>query len=223
MTLRETLESLAFAVERPSGGSLVSLRNRIWSALSPGYAAVGERGGPARLGSDEELYRGLVARDAEAFDEVAKRHLGFLMGVARGSLSQPDAEDAVQATFVVLIRKAERWDGRGELKALLFGLLRLEVKKVEAANLRAARAPELAREQLDEQLEREGWRGYGDELARALLSCSELEREVILLWIEDGLDAGSIGERLELGASHVRTVKHRAIQKLRRHFGERAS
>ena len=66
-------------------------------------------GGPLAGGlSDAELLEGFVQRrDAAAFEVLVWRHGPMVLGVCRHVLRhEHDAEDAFQATFLVLVRKA---------------------------------------------------------------------------------------------------------------------
>lgn len=71
--------------------------------------------------SDEELLRKFVVeRDDRAFAELVDRHGGMVLGVCRRVLGQAhDAEDAFQAVFLVLARKAETLRRAGSLPAWL--------------------------------------------------------------------------------------------------------
>lgn len=228
MNLRTKLEQLELATTAalPTAHAAppTDLRNRIWSRISRQPSNNTTRSPhPERSVSEEELYQRLIARDPDAFDEVAHRHLGFLLAIARKSLDHADAEDAVQNALLTVITKADRWDARRPLRALLFGVLRLAIRKIEAANLRAAKASEVAREQLVHEPSRGDFDGFRDELAHALLRCTELEREVILYWLEEEMNPTEIAPRLGLEASHVRVLKMRALGKLRPFFEGRAS
>src|SRR5262245_63631041 len=55
----------------------------------------------------ELLTRFLDAHDEAAFEALAARHLPAVRAVCRSLLRDPnDADDAVQATFLVLVRRA---------------------------------------------------------------------------------------------------------------------
>src|SRR5689334_16186114 len=57
--------------------------------------------------SDAELLRAYVAGDRDAFRRLVARHGPFVLAVCRRALGNVDsAEDAFQATFLVLARRA---------------------------------------------------------------------------------------------------------------------
>jgi RNA polymerase sigma factor (sigma-70 family) len=104
------------------------------------------RDGAVGTQGDAELLERFLASTGEtaedAFAAVVERHGPLVLGVCRRILRDPDdAEDAFQATFLVLARKA-RSIGRRELLAnWLYG-----VAVRTARELRASRARRLARE-----------------------------------------------------------------------------
>jgi RNA polymerase sigma-70 factor (ECF subfamily) len=88
--------------------------------------------------SDAQLLERFAARRDEcAFEALVRRHGPTVFGVCRRILGNThDAEDAFQATFLVLARKAASI-GRGELVAgWLYAVARQTAKKARALNVR---------------------------------------------------------------------------------------
>jgi RNA polymerase sigma factor (sigma-70 family) len=85
------------------------------------------------------LGRFVAARDPDAFAALVERHGRLVWAVCR-HLAGPDAEDAFQATFVVLLRNAGRVRKPGSLPAWLHGVAhRVAARARRAARERAGR------------------------------------------------------------------------------------
>jgi RNA polymerase sigma factor (sigma-70 family) len=105
---------------------------------------------------DEQLLEGFVVhRDEGAFAALVKRHGPMILGVCRRVLSNHhDAEDALQATFLVLVRKAASIRKRAFLANWLYGVAyrtALQARKVTARRTAKERqVGEMAQQQATE-------------------------------------------------------------------------
>src|SRR5262245_2068874 len=95
--------------------------------------------------SDGQLLDAYVARrDEAAFECLVWRHGPAVLGACRRVLgNDADAEDAFQATFLVLVRKAHAVRRRGTVGAWLYGVAWNVARKARASAARR-RAKELA-------------------------------------------------------------------------------
>jgi RNA polymerase sigma factor (sigma-70 family) len=131
---------------------------RIDTRIGPLLHALIAHGGEGQ--SDGQLLaRFLTERDEGAFATIVHRHGGMVLGVCRRVLGNAaDAEDAFQATFVVLVRKAPSLTSRLVVGDWLHG-----VAKRTALNARAAAArrrqmePALARPEAQGEEVRNDW------------------------------------------------------------------
>src|SRR5262245_14495124 len=86
-----------------------------------GQAALRQDGAGPTDGELLEWYLG--QRHEAAFEALARRHGPMVLGVCRRILrNEADAEDAFQATFLVLVRKAAAIRCRGQLGNWLYGV-----------------------------------------------------------------------------------------------------
>ena len=118
--------------------SLQSVVRRLRQVVAPPAVA----GGP-----DAELVRAFAARgDAHAFEQIVRRHGPMVLGVCGRVLRDAaDADDAFQATFLVLVRKAASLRQPERLGAWLHQVAHRTARKLRAIRLaRQARETELS-------------------------------------------------------------------------------
>ena len=167
------------------------------------------------------LSRFVSARDGAAFEELVQRHGPMIYAVCRRALHDAHAaEDALQATFLVLARRASTVRPGGSLAAWLHGVARRVVFRAGAA-LRRRRLRESAtpvadpsdgrqRDPLSELTAREFLATVDEEVARlpevyrlpVLLCCLEgrTQEEAARLL---GWTVGSVKGRLERGRKRL--------------------
>lgn len=89
------------------------------------------RSNGAGLTDGQLLSRYIEARDENAFAALVKRHGPMVWGVCRRLLNQHDAEDAFQATFLVLVRKAATIIPREMIANWLYGVAYRTARRVK--------------------------------------------------------------------------------------------
>jgi RNA polymerase sigma factor (sigma-70 family) len=96
-------------------------------------AALGQVGGGF---TDAELLEAYISRrDEPAFEALLQRHGPMVLGVCRRVLrNEADAEDAFQATFLVLVQKAASVRPRGMVSNWLYGVAHKTALKAKAMN-----------------------------------------------------------------------------------------
>lgn len=126
----------------------------------------------------------------------------------------PDAEDATSDTFERALRYRSSYDsGKGPPAAWLVGIARRSVDAILAGRLTpVAEPPELAAPDRDSALRLD--------LARAVSTLDERDRNLIALRYGADLTARQIGELLELRTNAVEVALHRALGRLREELGE---
>src|SRR5271168_3314957 len=114
-------------------------RNR-WGCFADVEGAMQDVAGPSSQSepTDERLLRDYVAsQDAGAFAAIVRRHGGVVSGVCRRVLGrEQDVEDAFQATFLVLVRKAPSLTRPNLLGNWLYGVAYRTASKIRTANIR---------------------------------------------------------------------------------------
>jgi RNA polymerase sigma factor (sigma-70 family) len=102
--------------------------------------------------SDAELLRRFIQNDQQAFGELVRRHGRLVWAVCRNlTHSEADAEDAFQATFLVLLQNAKKIREAGKLSTWLYGV----AHKV-CANARRGAKRRNARQRVNAAPERNG-------------------------------------------------------------------
>ncbi|MEU9018853.1 sigma-70 family RNA polymerase sigma factor [Actinomadura sp. NPDC048394] len=175
---------------------------------------------PGELGDAEIVAVSL--RTPEAFGELFRRHAPRLHAYVRRRLGPVLADDLVSEAFATAFRQRERFDGRAEFGAWLWGIASNLIAKHHRHETRMYRA--FARTGVDPAeegvAERAGDRAaaaaLGPELAKALAVLSAQERNAVLLLAWAEMSYAEIAAALGLPLGTVKAKIHRARTKLRK-------
>lgn len=181
---------------------------------------------PVAEHSDGALLRQFLEGSEVAFGQLVQRHTALVLGVCRRTLQrQPDADDAFQAVFLVLARKARTLVGNESLAAWLH-----ETAWRTALKLRGTLARRQGRERSlepDSGESREiaaatlgpdskaAWREVSEILDAELAALPVSFREVIVLSQLEGLTRDQVAERLEISPASVKDRLERGRDLLR--------
>ncbi len=171
----------------------------------------------AGLGEVQLLERFVERRDEPAFAALVARHGPMVLGVCRRLLADPlDVEDAFQATFLVLVRRAGSLRDRDRLAPWLFGVARRVATRARAD---LARRRDRERSGVEQIAAISGLDDPTRELGRALIE--EIDRlpgslrEPILLCCVEGLTYDEAASRLGSTAPAIRGRLARARTRLK--------
>jgi RNA polymerase sigma factor (sigma-70 family) len=167
--------------------------------------------------SDGQLLERFAARqDEAAFAVLVRRHGPLVLGVCRRLLRGGDADDAFQATFVVLFRRARSLDRRGSLAGWLYTVAYHVALRARAD---AARRRLRERQVLDmpraESRTEEVWRDLQPVLDDELNRLPEKYRDPVLLCYVQGKTNEEAARLLRLPAGTVKSRLSRARELLK--------
>src|SRR5262245_58174020 len=168
--------------------------------------------------NDGDLMAAYAAGDEEAFAELVRRHGGMVRSVCRRVLGPSgDAEDAAQAVFLALARKAGRLKNHADAGAWLHraaGLaarmaLRTRRRRVRYEHQAASFGTPVA-ENAAAQTDRKSLREHVDESLDAL---PESYRRVLVACFLEGRTQQEAAERLGIPLGTVAVYRQRGLEK----------
>jgi len=184
--------------------------------------------GPARsAGADDTpdfdlLARYAATRDPIAFEQLARRHAGLVWHVCQNVLRhEQDAEDAFQATFLVLARRAAAVREAGSVGAFLHGVaLRVSLRARRTATRRRAVPHEPAGRTPDPPADA-AFRDLQVTLAEEVDRLPAKLRGPFVLCVLEGASRADTARALGLNAGTLSTRLAAARVRLRERLGRR--
>ncbi len=183
------------------------------TALGTGLRRATARLAPDPAPDGELLARFLATRDEAAFAVLVRRHAGMVFGTCRRVLGNAaDADDAFQAAFVVLVRKAHSLTDRACVGNFLYGVAFHTALKARAmATKRRAKEAQTSRERERPELD-ELTRVLDEELAKL----PDKYREPVVLCELDGVSRKEAASRLGIPEGTISSrlaTAHRMLAK----------
>ena len=167
---------------------------------------------------DEKWLERIACGDRDAFHALYESYRGMVFGFALSMLrSTPDAEDAVQDTFLRIREAAHLYKPQGKPKAWILTIARNVCLMQLRSGKRTAALPE--GEQIAD-LSRISDRDDRMALETAFSALSEEECRIVVLHAVSGLKHREIAKLLERPLSTVLSKYSRGIAKLRRELEE---
>jgi RNA polymerase sigma factor (sigma-70 family) len=168
--------------------------------------------------TDERLLRDYVAsQDAGAFAAIMRRHGGLVAGVCRRVLGrEEDVEDAFQATFLVLLRKAPSLSRPNLLGNWLYGVAYRVASKIRSANIRKrTREAPMVDLPAPDANDDASWRDLRPVLDDELRRLPERYRRPMVLFYLEGKSAEEVATALGRPRGTVLSQLARAREQLR--------
>lgn len=175
----------------------------------------------ADLPTDRELLKRFLAGEESAFSRIVERHTPLVLSVCQRVLRERnDAEDAFQATFLVLARKAKSLEWQDSIAGWLHQTARRTALKLRTTTVRRRIVESQASQQGSEVVEnaagnRAEMRELGEILDAELTALPARFREVILLTQVEGLTRDEASKRLGITVAAVKDRLERAREQLR--------
>ncbi|MHC4916227.1 MAG: RNA polymerase sigma factor [Planctomycetota bacterium] len=166
------------------------------------------------------------ASASDAFEELVRRHGGMVCATCSRVLGDAvAAEDAAQAVFVALARKARsiRGEPGSWLHTVAVNAARQAVKSELARKRREKEAAGLSCEMRSRRAPEAGWEKVRPHLDDAIQRLPAAERAAVLLYYLEGRPRTGVAEQLGVAEGTVASRLHRAVGRMRKYLERRGA
>jgi RNA polymerase sigma factor (sigma-70 family) len=178
---------------------------------------LGGKAGEGPLEDAHLLHRFLAGRDESAFTVIVQRYGAMVWGLCVRRLGEtPEAEDAFQATFLVLVRKAASLRGPTLLGPWLYGVANRTTLKLRGKRARQAARETPLPEQLSDERPEQVWAELRPVLDEEINRLPTKYRLPVLLCYLQGLSSEEAAQRLGCAKGTIFSRLSRARDLLRR-------
>jgi RNA polymerase sigma factor (sigma-70 family) len=174
----------------------------------------------SHLTDDQLLQRFAESRDAEAFDRLVQRHMGLVHATCRRETGDDAlAEDAAQATFLVLARKARSLRDERSLASWLFATARLTARNLLREERRRKAREARASAGTEREMNVEDTGAIEPLLNEALGRLKPQDRQAVILRYLEGRSLAEVAAELNVAESAARMRVQRALERMRTNLG----
>jgi RNA polymerase sigma-70 factor (ECF subfamily) len=177
--------------------------------------------------TDEQLLAAFLDGDRAALGQLAGRYEPMLLGLAAGLLggSSSMACDAVQETWMRVIRHGHSFNGRSGLKTWLY---RIAINRCRDMATKESRQPKReAPQELggggEEPQQKLAARERNDALREAVGWLAPAQREILLLCYHEAMTHAQAAEILEIPVGTLKSRLHAALGELRERIERKAT
>ncbi len=173
--------------------------------------------------TDHELLQSYVQQQsADALCELARRHAPMVRAAAlRGLGDSHAADDATQAVFLVLMRRAGGLSPRVPLGGWLFQTTRYVVSDIQRERRRRLRHEQEAARMTPQQVEHVAPETLAPLLNEALAQLRAGDREAVILRYLEGRPTADVAAALRVSENTARQRLARALARLRKQLAKR--
>ncbi|MFI4892295.1 MAG: RNA polymerase sigma factor [Phycisphaerales bacterium JB058] len=173
--------------------------------------------------SDERILARFVSGDEEALGELARRYEGLLLGLCTGMLGDRAlAMEAVQETWLRVIRHSRTYDGRASVKTWVY-----QIAMNRCRDLGRSRSGSKKRERVHHDRLQDEKKAHviptaspvDPRLEAAVGALEEHQRETVILCYHRGLTHRQAAEVLGVPMGTIKSRLNKALEKLRESLG----
>ncbi|MFH1024196.1 MAG: glycoside hydrolase domain-containing protein [Planctomycetota bacterium] len=155
-------------------------------------------------------------RSEEAFTEIARRHGGMVFGVCRRSLpNHEDAEDAAQAVFLLLAKKAAGLPNREAVAGWLYRAAQMVSLEKRRRDIRRREIERKTVAMKNQECESASWERVREELDAAISGLPKVQREAVVMAYLEGMSQEGVARELAVPLGTVKSRLSRGLEHLR--------
>jgi RNA polymerase sigma-70 factor, ECF subfamily len=168
---------------------------------------------------DESLVRMLEHGHEQAVVDLYRKYLNpiYRFFYYQTNQTKEVAEDLTSQTFLEFIRSVKKYEGRGSIKAYLYGIAKMELMDYIKNKYKEPTLPLFESLSIHEEiLDEEEMNKKLEQIELLIAKLSDREQTAVRMRYLQGATSEEVATKLNLSVSNVKVIVHRAIRKLSR-------